>query len=84
MTPLSSDVKMLKDAIVGPDLRGGMAADITTMKGDIILIKKYINGSENETKKKGRDWRLLGFSIIASIVSGLTVVAVSYAVHLFG
>jgi hypothetical protein len=81
MAPILKDVETLKIALVGTDLRHGMAADITTMKTDLAEIKKFINGEKKEQKKKGRDWRMLGFVIGASVISGVVVTAFSYVLH---
>lgn len=68
----------MKEALVGKDLRGGMVADVASIKGDIDFIKKYINGTE----KKGRDWRLLGFAIGSSALGGIIVAAFAFLLHL--
>ncbi len=68
-------------ALWGPDGRGGIVSDISTMKGDISEIKKFMNGQQNEEQKKGRDWRLLGFVVAGSIISGVVVAAASFLIH---
>jgi len=82
MNPICVDVAVLKKALVGSDLRGGLVADMALLKGDVGDIKAFINGQRNEEKKKGRDWRLLGFAIGGSVVSGLIVAGASFLVGL--
>jgi hypothetical protein len=82
MSPLRDDVKTLKNAVVGPNMTGGMAADITTMKADVAEIKKALNGQANEEKKKGRDWRVLGFVVLAGVTSGSIVALIDALIRL--
>jgi len=48
----------------------------------IIEKLEVINGKVDEivenSEKKGRDWRLLGFAILGSVVSGGVVAAATY------
>jgi hypothetical protein len=82
MSPVLEDVRTLKNAVVGPDMRGGMVADIATMKSDVAEIKKALNGQQKEEQKKGRDWRILGFVILASLASGAIVAVINALIEL--
>lgn len=59
----------MKNVLVGEDMRGGMNREIGDIKKDLCYVKKYIE----DEKTKGRDWRMLGFAILGSVVSGLVV-----------
>jgi len=61
-------------ALWGPDGRGGMVKDIGDIKN---TLNDFLN-SQAETKTKGRDWRLLGFAILGSTVTGLVIAGVNY------
>ena len=64
-----NELKVLKVALVGEDMRGGISRELGEMKIDLKDVKEYINNQ----KAKGRDWRLLGFAILGSVVSGVVV-----------
>lgn len=77
---IRDEISIVKKALVGEDLRGGLVKDVSDMKNDLKDMKKYINNQ----KTKGRDWRLFGFAILGSAVSGVIVALITYAIHLFG
>jgi len=61
-------------ALFGSDMRGGIVKDI----GDIKNKLDALLSREAETKTKGRDWRLLGFAVLGSILAGLVMAGVNY------
>jgi len=61
-------------ALWGKDGRGGIVKDI----GDIKNKVEALLSREAETKTKGRDWRLLGFAILGSIITGVVLAGVNY------
>jgi hypothetical protein len=71
---IRSELAILKRAMVGEDLTGGIVKDMGELKNDVKAIKQYINTEEN----KGRDWRLLGFSILGSTVTGAIVIFIRF------
>jgi len=77
---IRNEISIIKKALVGEDLRGGLVKDVSSMKNDLKDMKKYINNQ----KTKGRDWRLLGFAVLGSVISGVIVAVITYAIHLFG
>ena len=77
---IRNEISVVKKALVGADLRGGLVKDVADMKSDMETIKKFIDNQ----KTKGRDWRLLGFSILGSIVSGTVIAVLYYILRLFG
>jgi hypothetical protein len=74
---ISSELAALKKALVGEDMRSGVVKDIADLKSDVKEIKSYIDNQ----KTKGRDWRLLGFSILASITGGTVVAIITHFLH---
>lgn len=66
---IRGELGVLKKALVGEDLRSGIFKDVGDMKNDIKEIKAYID----DEKTKGRDWRMLGFAILGSVVGGTIV-----------
>lgn len=52
MQPLASDVKTMKNAMVGEDLQGGFVKTINDMKIELANLK-------NIRKMRGRDWAYL-------------------------
>ena len=40
MTPMANDLKTVKEALVGPDLRGGMVKDVGDLKLQVANITK--------------------------------------------
>jgi hypothetical protein len=74
---ISSELSVLRNALVGEDLRSGLVKDISDLKNDVKGIKQYVN----DEKTKGRDWRLLGFSLLASILGGTVVAVITYFLH---
>jgi len=44
----------------------------------LTVMDKKIDTITTEKKEKGRDWRLLGFAILGSVISGLIVVGATY------
>jgi len=61
-------------ALFGADGRGGMVKDI----GDIKNKLTDLLNTQAEAKTKKRDWRLLGFVILGSTITGLIIAAVNY------
>lgn len=61
-------------ALWGKDGRGGIVKDIGDIKNSISFFLK----KEAETKTKKRDWRLLGFAILGSTITGIIIAAVNY------
>jgi len=74
---ISGELSILKKALVGEDMRSGVVKDIADLKNDVKGIKQYVN----DEKTKGRDWRLLGFSLLASILGGTVVAVITYFLH---
>jgi len=66
--------KKIDLALWGKDGRGGMVKDL----GDIKNTLTDLVSAQAETKTKKRDWRLLGFTILASTITGLIIVGVNY------
>lgn len=75
---LKSDCKgimgKIESALWGVDGRGGVVKDIGDIKN---FISNFVQ-KESEAKTKGRDWRLLGFAVLGSIITGVIMVAVNY------
>jgi hypothetical protein len=69
---IRDELAILKRAMVGEDLRSGLVKDIADLKNDVKSIKQYID----DQKTKGRDWRLLAFSIMGSIITGVVMVLI--------
>jgi len=61
-------------ALFGPDGRGGIVKDIAEIKNKLADLLDR----QGETKTKKRDWRLLGFAILGSTITGLIIAAVNY------
>jgi len=61
-------------ALFGPDGRGGMVKDIADIKNKLADLLDR----QGETKTKKRDWRLLGFAILGSTITGLIIAGVNY------
>jgi hypothetical protein len=74
---ISSELAALKKALVGEDMRSGVVKDIADLKNDVKSIRQYVN----DERVKGRDWRLLGFSLLASILGGTVVAIITYFLH---
>jgi len=74
---IREELSIVKKALVGEDMRGGIVREIRDMKSDLRDVKEYINGE----KTKGRDWRLLGFAVLGSIISGAVVTLLNYILH---
>lgn len=70
---IREELKVLKTVLVGDDMRGGMNKEISEIKNDLNHIKDYIKNEET----KGRDWRMLGFAILGSVISGLIITILS-------
>ena len=64
-------------ALFGSDGRGGIVKDISDIKNQVASTSKevtdFVKDHKEEMKTKGRDWRALGFTILASLVGGTTV-----------
>jgi hypothetical protein len=71
---ISSELAAVKKALVGEDMRSGVVKDIADLKNDVKSIKQYVN----DERTRGRDWRLLGFSALASIIGGTAVAIINY------
>jgi len=76
---IRKEITVIKNSLVGEDMRGGLVKDVESMKNSVETIKTYI---DNE-KTKGRDWRLLGFAVTTSVFSGAAVAIVTYLLHLY-
>lgn len=63
---IRDELKVLKVALVGEDMRGGMSREISDIKAGLKEVRQYIDNQ----KTKGRDWRMLGLAILGSITSG--------------
>jgi hypothetical protein len=74
---IRSELCVLKRALVGEDLRSGIVKDVGDIKGDIKEIKNYIN----DQKTRGRDWRMLGFAVLGSVISGVIFTILNYVLH---
>jgi len=61
-------------ALWGKDGRSGIVNDITLIKNKVEAILNR----EAETKTRKRDWRLLGFAVLGSVVAGLVMAAVNF------
>jgi len=61
-------------ALWGKDGRSGIVNDITLIKNKVEAILNR----EAEIKTKKRDWRLLGFAVLGSILAGLVMAGVNY------
>ncbi len=70
---IREELKSLKAAVVGENLRGGISKEIHEIKSDLKEIKEYINSE----KTKGRDWRMLGFAVLGSITSGTVITVIN-------
>lgn len=66
---IRDELKVVKIALVGEDMRGGMSKELEYIKNDFKSLKEYIGNQ----KTKGRDWRLLGFAVMGSVVSGIII-----------
>jgi len=64
----------IESALWGSDGLGGIVGDIRDIKNKLTAFLER----EAETKTKKRDWRLLGFAVLGSILAGLTMAAVNY------
>jgi len=71
---IRNEILVVKKALVGEDMRGGIVKEIRDIKSDIEAVKKYVN----DEKAKGRDWRMLGFAILGSVISGLIITVVTF------
>lgn len=71
---IRNEITIIKNSLVGKDMRGGIVKDMADMKGDLKAVKQYMN---NE-KTKGRDWKLLAFALVGSITSGAVVAVITY------
>jgi len=78
---IRNELNTIKTALVGEDMRGGLLKDMRDMKScveglkrDIGSVKDYIDNQ----KRKGRDWRLLGFAILGSVISGVVIALLNY------
>jgi len=76
---MKNELSIVKTALVGADMRGGLVKDVGELKSSLADMKNYVN---NE-KTKGRDWRLLGFAVLSSVLSGVAVAIVTYLIHLY-
>lgn len=74
---IREELKVLKSVLVGEDMRGGMNKEIGDIKRDLCHVKEYIDNQ----KTKGRDWRMLGFAILGSVISGAVIAALNYFLH---
>lgn len=74
---IREELSIVKKALVGEDMRGGILREIRDMKSDLKDVKHYINGE----KTRGRDWRLLGFAVLGSITSGTMVAILNYLLN---
>lgn len=69
-------------ALFGKDGRGGMVKDLSDIKHQVSETSKevstFLKNHKTEEKEKGRDWRLLGFAVLGSVVSGVVVSTVAF------
>jgi len=66
--------KKIDLALWGKDGRGGIVKDIGDIKNKLTSFLER----EAEAKTKGRDWRLLGFAILGSTITGIIIATVNY------
>jgi len=75
---LKSDCKeimgKIEAALWGANGRGGVVNDISDIKNKLTSLVER----EAETKSKGRDWRLLGFAVLGSTITGAVLAAINY------
>ena len=68
-------------ALFGKDGRGGMVKDLSDIKHEVKdtaeTVTTFLKNHTAEEKEKGRDWRLLVFTIVGSVISS---VAASYLI----
>jgi len=78
---IKSELNTIKVALVGKDMRGGLLKDMRDMKSSIESLKHDIGSVKDyidNQKRKGRDWRLLGFAILGSVISGIVIALLNY------
>jgi len=61
-------------ALWGSDGRGGIVKDIADIKNKLTDLLNR----QSETKTKSRDWRLLGFAILGSTITGIIIAGINY------
>lgn len=69
-------MSQIRLALFGTDLRGGIVKDIGDIKNKLTVLLER----DAETKTKKRDWRLLGFAVLGSVITGAIMVAINYLV----
>ena len=78
---IKNELNTIKVALVGKDMRGGLLKDMRDMKSCVESLKRDIGSVKDyidDQKRKGRDWRLLGFAILGSAISGIMIALVNY------
>jgi len=61
-------------ALWGKDGRGGIVNDINDIKNKLTALLER----EAETKTQKRDWRLLGFAVLGSVLAGIIMAVTNY------
>jgi hypothetical protein len=68
MLPLLEDIAMIKKALIGEDMKGGIVKDFNDMKNDISDIKD--NQTEKKVQRDKWKWTSIGlaFTIVGFLV----------------
>lgn len=65
------DLEILKTALVGKDLRGGIVADISAVKAQVEELAKVqadMVAKEREKRETYLRWKIAAFSFLATII----------------
>ena len=71
---LTVDMKIIKNTLIGEDLRGGMVADVAELKGGMVQLRTDIRTrDESRTMTRGQRYTLYGTTITAVGGVGATI-----------
>jgi hypothetical protein len=76
MQPLEGDIKQIREALVGVDLRGGLVKDVQQLNSkldDIIDDAKSAKQLAAEVRDSTRQWRLIIFGSLLAAMLALSV-----------
>lgn len=76
----NGELKTIKKALVGGDMRGGLVKDVGDMKATLNQIDKWRRQEEASQQSKGRDW----VDIAKKLGTGVAIVIFTYLLTTFG
>lgn len=75
MSPIVDDLKTIKNALVGQDLRGGLVNQVSTITTKLDQVISQVNEANHNAKNEKKEkkeislrWKLAAFSAIGAIL----------------